>query len=69
MPGLPLPQVWKDALASKAAAPYMNHTLHGGTLSALRYCPYEVRAALCCVELCVVPPGLGAVLSMAAAPP
>eukprot|EP00873_Tetraselmis_striata_P008187 jgi/Tetstr1/428451/TSEL_018464.t1 len=34
-------QVWKDALAEKASGPYMSHTFTGGTLSGLRFCPYE----------------------------
>ena len=33
--------MWKDALASKAQSPYMVHTLAGGTLSCLRWCPHE----------------------------
>lgn len=38
---VPWPQVWKDALAEKASGPYMSHTFTGGTLSGLRFCPYE----------------------------
>jgi U3 small nucleolar RNA-associated protein 7 len=38
-------QVWKDALSSKAQAPYMTHRLMGGTLRDLHFCPYEVRQA------------------------
>ncbi|EFN58765.1 hypothetical protein CHLNCDRAFT_29762 [Chlorella variabilis] len=34
-------QVWRDALGSKAQSPYMTHTLAGGTLRDLRFCPYE----------------------------
>lgn len=34
-------QIWKDALASKASAPYMNHSLQLGVLSGLSFCPYE----------------------------
>lgn len=34
-------QVWKDALSSKAQAPYMNHELAGGALRSLAFCPYE----------------------------
>ena len=33
-------QVWKDALSSKAEAPYLNHEVHG-TLRSLAFCPYE----------------------------
>ena len=36
-------QVWRDVLGSKAQSPYMTHTLAGGTLRDLRFCPYEVR--------------------------
>lgn len=36
-------QVWKDALASKQQSPYMAHTLAGGTLRQMAFCPYEVR--------------------------
>lgn len=35
-------QVWKDALVSKQQSPYMRHTLAGGTLRDLHFCPYEV---------------------------
>jgi U3 small nucleolar RNA-associated protein 7 len=34
-------QVWKDALSTKAMAPYMNHSFHAGTLADLAFCPYE----------------------------
>jgi U3 small nucleolar RNA-associated protein 7 len=34
--------VWKDALGSKQQSPYMTHTLAGGALHGLRFCPYEV---------------------------
>ena len=34
-------QVWRDALSSKAQAPYMNHELAGGALRSLTFCPYE----------------------------
>uniref|UniRef100_A0A7S3DYL9 BING4 C-terminal domain-containing protein n=1 Tax=Chloropicon laureae TaxID=464258 RepID=A0A7S3DYL9_9CHLO len=38
-------QVWKDALADKAKAPYMNHSQRGGQSAAaiqnVRFCPYE----------------------------
>lgn len=34
-------QVWKDALGGKQQSPYMTHTLAGGTLRDLRFCPYE----------------------------
>ncbi|CAG9463140.1 unnamed protein product [Pedinophyceae sp. YPF-701] len=34
-------QVWRDALATKAKAPYMVHELPAGGLSGLRFCPYE----------------------------
>ena len=44
----PALQVWKDALSSKQQAPYMTHTLLGGTLRGLRFCPYEVRRAPAC---------------------
>ena len=37
-------QVWKDALAQKQQSPYMRHTLSGGTLRDMRFCPYEVTA-------------------------
>jgi len=33
-------QVWKDALSSKAEAPYLNHEVHG-SLRNLAFCPYE----------------------------
>lgn len=33
-------QAWKDALTTKAAAPYLNHTMGGGVAS-LTYVPYE----------------------------
>lgn len=34
-------QVWQDALETKAPAPYLNHTLPGGTLQQFQFCPYE----------------------------
>jgi len=34
-------QVWQDALTSKAQAPYMSHSLLGGLLQGMRFCPYE----------------------------
>lgn len=36
-------QVWKDAIAQKAKAPYMNHRVANGagTVKAIRFCPYE----------------------------
>ena len=36
-------QVWKDALTRKQQSPYMRHTLAGGTMRDLRFCPYEAR--------------------------
>ena len=33
-------QVWKDALSSKAEAPYLNHEVQG-SLRNLAFCPYE----------------------------
>ena len=33
--------MWRDALAHKAQAPYMNHELAGGALRSLAFCPYE----------------------------
>ncbi len=36
-------QVWKDALTRKQQSPYMRHTLAGGTLKDLHFCPYEVQ--------------------------
>ncbi len=35
------PQVWQDALRSKAQSPYMSHTLANGVLNGFRFCPYE----------------------------
>lgn len=34
-------QVWQDALAAKATAPYLNHTIVGGTVASLTHVPYE----------------------------
>jgi U3 small nucleolar RNA-associated protein 7 len=34
-------QVWRGALAAKAPAPYLNHTLAGGALRDFAFCPYE----------------------------
>lgn len=36
-------QVWRDALATKAAAPYLNHLVSGGgeRVENLRFCPYD----------------------------
>lgn len=34
-------QVWKDALATKASAPYLRHTVPGHAVEALRFRPYE----------------------------
>ena len=36
-------QVWRDCLAAKAAAPYLNHLVGGGAcpVSSLRFCPYD----------------------------
>ncbi len=34
-------QVWQDALAEKAKAPYLNHTVEQGVVSTLSFCPYE----------------------------
>lgn len=36
-------QVWKDALAHKASAPYLNHLVAGGGVTAVscRFCPYD----------------------------
>ena len=34
--------MWKDALAAKAQAPYMRHSLAGGTLRDFHFCPFEV---------------------------
>ena len=34
-------QVWKDALARKAKAPYLNHSFEGGHLQDFHFCPYE----------------------------
>ena len=39
-------QVWKDALTHKQQSPYMRHTLAGGTMRDLSFCPYEVRLFL-----------------------
>ena len=33
--------VWKDALASKASAPYLTHSLPGQQSASLAFCPYE----------------------------
>jgi hypothetical protein len=33
--------VWKDALNAKAQAPYLRHTLSGGTLRDFHFCPFE----------------------------
>lgn len=35
------PQVWKDAVASKAAAPYLVHELPAAPLQGLAFQPYE----------------------------
>ena len=37
---VPACQVWKDALSSKADAPYLNHEVPGN-LRSLAFCPYE----------------------------
>lgn len=34
-------QVWQDALAMKASAPYLNHTIEQGVVANMHYCPYE----------------------------
>ena len=34
-------QVWQDALAAKASAPYLVHEPAGGPLQQLVFCPYE----------------------------
>lgn len=36
-------QVWKDALSSKASAPYINHTVANGNarVRCVRFCPYD----------------------------
>lgn len=34
-------QVWQDALAAKASAPYLVHEPAGGPLQQLAFCPYE----------------------------
>jgi len=34
-------QVWKDALQTKASAPYMNHQQSSGHIRQIRFCPYE----------------------------
>lgn len=39
-------QVWKDALSTKAAAPYMNHHMVDGVLRDMAFCPYEDVLAL-----------------------
>jgi hypothetical protein len=35
------PQIWRDALAHKAPAPYLTHTLPTGGAACLRFCPFE----------------------------
>lgn len=37
------PQVWRDALSTKASAPYLNHQCCGGgsRVQSLRFCPYD----------------------------
>ena len=37
-------QVWKDALTRKQQSPYMRHTLGGGIMRDLSFCPYEARS-------------------------
>lgn len=39
-------QIWKDALQTKQAAPYMTHSLVTGVLRDLSFCPYEDVLAL-----------------------
>lgn len=34
-------QIWQDALANKAAAPYMNHRVEGHAVRGVRFCPYD----------------------------
>ncbi|KAG1679461.1 hypothetical protein FOA52_007753 [Chlamydomonas sp. UWO 241] len=34
-------QIWKDALRTKASAPYMSHTLLNGALEDVQFCPFE----------------------------
>ena len=34
-------QIWKDALSTKAPAPYLNHTISAGVLADIAFCPYE----------------------------
>ena len=34
-------QLWKDALSSKAQAPYLTHQVTSGTVQSLKFCPYE----------------------------
>ena len=36
-------QIWRDGLAVKAAAPYLNHTCCGGGIAvgSLKFCPYD----------------------------
>ncbi len=34
-------QVWKDALSTKADAPYLNHHVLGGALRDVQFCPFE----------------------------
>jgi U3 small nucleolar RNA-associated protein 7 len=33
--------LWKDALKTKATSPYLHHHLDGGSVSSLRFCPYD----------------------------
>ena len=37
----PHAEVWRDALAAKARAPYMTHRTPGAALRSLRFCPFE----------------------------
>ena len=37
-------QVWKDALTRKQQSPYMRHTLAGGIMRDLSFCPYEASS-------------------------
>jgi U3 small nucleolar RNA-associated protein 7 len=34
-------QIWKDALTTKASAPYLNHLLPGATLEDLQFVPFD----------------------------
>lgn len=38
--------MWKDALATKAKAAYMQHALDGRAVRSVRFCPYEDTLAV-----------------------